>query len=358
MNISQISGTIFFIAAFTSLILAFAFLFKGKSKVTFHLGLAAFFIAAYAFCTGNIYLSEYNKLLWYKSTGVSNFIIAALITFVYYFTGRTKYIRLKIFLWYLPAIIIFFFALATPYFIAGISPGYPYPRILGPLDPLGRTYIIIGLAISLFYLLREYFKSTGFKRWQLKYFILAISIHAGAGIILAGAIPLLYPKFFYDVLGDFPALFSIPTTILITYAIFKKQLFAMRFILTEILIGVIAIILLLQTLIAQTLQAKILGFIILFSFLFVGYLLVRATQKEIQRKEEAERLTQELKELNKTLEDRVKERTQELEKSYQEIKARKEKLEKFYNLTVGRELKMIELKKEIQELKKKLGELR
>ena len=33
-------------------------------------------------------------------------------------------------------------------------------------------------------------------------------------------------------------------------------------------------------------------------------------------------------------------------------------LEKFQKLTVGRELKMIELKKEIEELKKRLGETR
>jgi len=41
--------------------------------------------------------------------------------------------------------------------------------------------------------------------------------------------------------------------------------------------------------------------------------------------------------------------------SYQEIQKRKEELEKFYKLTVGRELKMIELKKKIKELEGKMG---
>jgi len=57
--------------------------------------------------------------------------------------------------------------------------------------------------------------------------------------------------------------------------------------------------------------------------------------------------TKELQELAKNLEEKVKERTKELQKRLGE-------LEKFYRLTVGRELKMIELKKALKEKDKKL----
>jgi len=53
----------------------------------------------------------------------------------------------------------------------------------------------------------------------------------------------------------------------------------------------------------------------------------------------------ELKKLNMELEERVKERTKELQK-------RVNQLERFHKLTIGRELKMIELKKRIKELEK------
>ncbi|MFQ6084586.1 MAG: PAS domain S-box protein [Candidatus Aminicenantia bacterium] len=56
--------------------------------------------------------------------------------------------------------------------------------------------------------------------------------------------------------------------------------------------------------------------------------------------------TQELEELNQQLEQKVKERTKELQKKVME-------LERFQKLTVGRELKMMELKREIEKLKKK-----
>lgn len=59
--------------------------------------------------------------------------------------------------------------------------------------------------------------------------------------------------------------------------------------------------------------------------------------------------TRELKELAKGLEGQVKERTKELQE-------RVEDLERFHKLTVGRELKMTELKEKIKELEKKSKE--
>lgn len=55
--------------------------------------------------------------------------------------------------------------------------------------------------------------------------------------------------------------------------------------------------------------------------------------------------TKELRELAQSLDEKVKERTKELEERIKE-------LEEFHRLTVGRELKMVELKEEIQRLKK------
>jgi len=49
----------------------------------------------------------------------------------------------------------------------------------------------------------------------------------------------------------------------------------------------------------------------------------------------------------KELEEKIKEAIEELQKKVEE-------LEKFHRLTVGRELKMIELKKEIERLKEEL----
>ncbi len=125
----------------------------------------------------------------------------------------------------------------------------------------------------------------------------------------------------------------------------------MKIILTEILVGAIALILFVRAFLSQSVASKVLGFTTFFFFLFAGYLLIKTTGKEIKRKEEVEKLAKELEGLNQSLEQKVKERTKDLEKSYQEIKGRKEDLERFYNLAVGRELKMADLKKETEKLK-------
>lgn len=57
--------------------------------------------------------------------------------------------------------------------------------------------------------------------------------------------------------------------------------------------------------------------------------------------------TKELEELAHALEEKVKERTKELQ-------GRIDQLERFHKLTVGREMKMIELKKELEKLQRKI----
>ncbi len=59
--------------------------------------------------------------------------------------------------------------------------------------------------------------------------------------------------------------------------------------------------------------------------------------------------TKELEELAQSLDEKVKERTKELQE-------RLEELEKFHRLTVGREMKMAELKEKIQALERELQE--
>jgi signal transduction histidine kinase len=91
----------------------------------------------------------------------------------------------------------------------------------------------------------------------------------------------------------------IVSIIFITLAILRYHLFEIRVILTEILVGVMGVILLVLPFLMGSAQMKILTSGIFLFFLIFGYLLIRATHQEIRRREEIERLYEELKVLDK-----------------------------------------------------------
>lgn len=108
-------------------------------------------------------------------------------------------------------------------------------------------------------------------------------------------------------------------------------------------------------------NTAIISFLIVCLFLVVAYLIVLLIKKnkEIQKLnlqlEETKVVaeikirsrTKELEELADSLDGQVKKRTKELEEKIKD-------LEKIKRLSIGRELKMIELKKEIKSLKKEV----
>ena len=88
-------------------------------------------------------------------------------------------------------------------------------------------------------------------------------------------------------------------------------------------------------------------------------------EKVKERTKELEKRTKELEETKVSLEIKVKARTKAIEEERtsleekvkertKELQERVDELERFHKLTVGRELKMVELKEEIEKLKKEL----
>lgn len=102
--------------------------------------------------------------------------------------------------------------------------------------------------------------------------------------------------------------------------------------------------------------------IVVFAF---GYFFNRTTEKLIEANFQERKLREELEEAKGVLEIKVAARTKELreltkkqeeiiKERTKELQERIAELEKFQKLSVGRELKMIKLKKEIEGLKKEL----
>jgi hypothetical protein len=159
----------------------------------------------------------------------------------------------------------------------------------------------------------------------------------------------------------------------LAYRAVHEQLFGIKVILVEIFVGLMGASLAVMPFFVEVLWQQVLLIVLFLLFCGFSYLLVKGTiqeyrekefleQKVLERTKELESAKQNLEEINSVLEIRVKARTRELEKMNRtleekiaartnDLETKIKDLETFQRITVGRELKMIELKKEIEYLR-------
>jgi signal transduction histidine kinase len=135
--------------------------------------------------------------------------------------------------------------------------------------------------LSLSNIYRYYKRSEGIERMQAAYILLVIFIMILNSVAFLPAYNIsISPLFSYSL----PAI----VVLILSFAIVKYHLFEIRVLLTELLVGVMGLILFLQMIFAPTKEWKISTFSIFLLFLIFGYLLIKYTHQEIKRKEELE----------------------------------------------------------------------
>jgi len=340
MDLAQLRPIALFFAAFLQCLFAFLIWSKGKSKEAFYLGWVAFFSAFYAFAWAGVFFFE-NKLFWTKATWLGTLSASAYMIFVYYFTGKTKFFKLKLIFWYGLAAVLSIISLTTPYIIYKVSDQYPFIGLetAGPLNQLARVIILPILITPFYYLIGFYRKSAGVKRLQMKYFIVGISIYFFSALLFNGILPLFFPNKFFSYL-DVPVYFSIIWLGLSTYAIIKRKLFGIKVILTELFASLIGLILLTQIFLTQDTRTKAVNTAVFLLYIIIGYLLIKSTNQEIEKEEIAEGLAKKLEELNLNLEKKVNEKINELQIKIKELGQSKKALINILedNTEAGREM--------------------
>lgn len=254
------------------------------------------------------------------------------------FKAKKSYKKL-LFLGYL---ISFFFLIIsrTDYFIKGVFQyKYGCHTTAQLFHHLFLIFFLIYVALFYGLLVKAFLKEKGFKKNQLKYILIAIFFYS---ILALGFLPAykisIYP-FYY--LG--PLMF----TVILSYAITRYKFLNIKIITTEILVLIILLVFSTQIFLSKNSKEIILRICFFVIMIFFGIIVVKSTLKEVHQKE--------------ILEKEVRKRTKELfrakkiaeEKAYQ-LEITKKELEKFYTLTVGRELKMVELKQKIKELERQI----
>jgi signal transduction histidine kinase len=129
-------------------------------------------------------------------------------------------------------------------------------------------------------------KSTGLKKEQSKYILFGLVAFSLATIIVSVILPS------FDIIA-FSKLDSPSTLFFIgfsTFALVRHRLFNIQVIITEFLVIIVGIILLIDLLTSKTLSIIILKAGILVAFIYIGILLLQSVYKEIERRQEIEKI--------------------------------------------------------------------
>ena len=328
MNFFSLIGLI---NSFCILSLAF-FIFLGDRKKmsnrSFLLMSASIVVWSFGYAVWLLQTEKEGALFWSRVLNLGAALIPA--SFLYWVLSFLNLVEKR------KKLIVFSFALTAFFCIFSFSPfyieslisvrGFPFWQKAGWLY---AYFIIFGyfgiIGCGLYELLKADRKETNEnKKKQIKLIVLSVLAVAAAG---SSNFLLMYGFDFFPPLAQ-P--FSLLYSLIFLTATIKYRLFDARLILIEFLVGLMGSVLLIFPFLMSTDLQLVLSLVLFVLFLLIGYLLIRSTLKEVHAK--------------KILEQEVRQRTKDLEESNAQLK-------KFNDLAVDRELKMIELKKELESLK-------
>ncbi|MCX6764182.1 MAG: ATP-binding protein [Candidatus Nealsonbacteria bacterium] len=157
---------------------------------------------------------------------------------------------------------------------------------------LGDTFSIVSailLIILLGQLLKKYFKLSRADKIKVEYFLIGGFLCFLFNLIFNIIFPIIFKTIQYQHLGDFSAIFILVFT---AYAIVKQELFGIKVIITSIFIGLIAILLSVDTLVfTDNLILQLFKGLAVFIFLYLGLALIKSVKREIEQRKEIEKLS-------------------------------------------------------------------
>jgi signal transduction histidine kinase len=213
-----------------------------------------------------------------------------LFIFSFYFPREKVFIRgIRKNLFYGIVIFFSFLSLFTDLIIKDVKPTpWGFDLVFGDLSIFYILFSILLALISFKNFFQDFKDASGIEKLQLQYLFLGLVIFIGVSIIVNVIIRSLIGSDIYYRIGNYSSVFFV---ILLGVAVARYHLFGIELILTEILVGAIGILLLVQIFVAPTTLWKIVNGVIFVLFCIFGYLLIRGVFREIRRREELERIS-------------------------------------------------------------------
>jgi signal transduction histidine kinase len=143
----------------------------------------------------------------------------------------------------------------------------------------------------IFDLILKYYQASREEKLRVQYFLVGFFIFIAANLVFNVVLPFWQQIPQYYQFGDYSAIILLGFT---AYAIVKRKLFGMKVVLTELLVGFIAILLLVNFLASENTFEYLWKGALLGAFVVFGFLLIKSVQREIEQKEEMDRMATKL----------------------------------------------------------------
>jgi len=167
-----------------------------------------------------------------------------------------------------------------------------YWPAFGPFFAFWKGVFLLLIGSGLGLLGWKYKRATDIQKIQIKYFFTG----AALSIIAAVTTNLLVPTFVGpSTLWQYGPLTLIFSMVFTTYGITKHHLMNLKIVATELLVGAVLVILLIDVLLSETLLAGLFKMLILIAFGYLGISLIRSVLQEIRRREKIEKMSRQLK---------------------------------------------------------------
>ena len=224
-------------------------------------------------------INIYTKILYSSALFIPTLFLIFSNRFISSRRGYT--IEFMAFFFFVGLIILTFF---TPYIIKSVQIVIPFENriVFGELFFIYVIFLIIVFNLSFYNLILEYKKNKGVRKKQILFIILGTTLST-------------YPAFFTNLILPWIGIFALnwvgqlATIFLIiftTYAIFKHHLFNIKMILSEILLGIMGIVLFLYIFLSRSFYEVIVSVIFFIIFVILAYNLLRELLSGIERENE------------------------------------------------------------------------
>lgn len=198
-------------------------------------------------------------------------------------------------------IFIVFLVLHPTLVIRGIQPVLGRENIIlwGPLYFVYSSHISLLFLAGFIILFRKWRRAQGLTRQQIGYILGGYFFAAN----LAMTTNLILPWFGYFELNWLGQFFSTLVAAFTTYAILKHQLMNIKLLATEGFLLILNLFLLFEVITASSIRALIINLVVWLVILFISFLLMRSVKREVSRREEIQRLAEQLNTANAKLQE-------------------------------------------------------